>query len=231
MLRITEVEENTDWMFDTGWDFSSDSARVDVCKWIDKKPADKFSILDVGCASGKTLKYLKETFPKAKLYGIEPDSKLAGMASEYGDIAIGSVENYLKVPHMKFDYILFSDVLEHLLEPWTVLRDMGAFLKAGGKVLASIPNVEFIAVIISLLRSRFCYGSKGIVNKQHLRFFTLTEIIQMFDACGYTSVEYTYNTAHLEKEVVELIEFLEKSFGKHKWKHYDAYQYVIRAER
>ena len=41
----------------------------------------------------------------------------------------------------KYDFIIFADVLEHLVEPWVVLKNVSKFLKPKGSIIVSIPNI------------------------------------------------------------------------------------------
>lgn len=50
-----------------------------------------------------------------------------------------------------FDYIILADVLEHLENPWRALENIKAYLKPGGQVLASIPNILHFSVLRNLL--------------------------------------------------------------------------------
>ena len=67
--------------------------------------------------------------------------------AEYGNI------DELRVPFQeKFDYIIFGDVLEHLMNPEEVLRKLRKYLKTGGHIIISMPNVKHYSVLLPLLR-------------------------------------------------------------------------------
>ena len=225
-------------MFREGWDYTNDGIRLDVCEFIDKTPEDRFRVLDVGCASGKTLKFLRQKYPFAKLFGIEPDKNNVDEAREQCEVYCESVEDFISAPEVDydfkgyFDYILFSDVVEHLKDPWVVMRDIRQFLKEGGSLIACVPNVAFVEVLYNLIKGRFCYGTEGIVNKEHLRFFTLYEIVDMFEVCGYTDIQYAKNNlGNMSDDIKDIIDKLESMFGTNPMQHYDAYQYVVKGTK
>ncbi len=80
----------------------------------------------------------------------------------------------------KFDVVLFSDVLEHLVNPSKVLVSVRSILAPGGVVCASIPNIAHGSVRLSLLQGEFRYREKGLLDGTHLRFFTRAGIEELF---------------------------------------------------
>jgi 2-polyprenyl-3-methyl-5-hydroxy-6-metoxy-1,4-benzoquinol methylase len=85
-------------------------------------------------------------------------------------------------------------VLEHTRDPWNVLARYRRLLKPGGQVIASIPNIRFYAIIARLMFNRWGYRDSGILDRTHLRFFTLATMREMFAQAGYRvhSVERKY---------------------------------------
>jgi 2-polyprenyl-3-methyl-5-hydroxy-6-metoxy-1,4-benzoquinol methylase len=80
---------------------------------------------------------------------------------------------------------VFADVLEHLNDPWGTFARYLQWLKPGGYVVASIPNVRNIALLFNLIvRGRWRYEDSGLLDRTHLRFFTRREIIDLFSASG-----------------------------------------------
>ena len=71
------------------------------------------------------------------------------------------------------DCLVFGDVLEHLVDPWAVLARLARLVCDGGQILACIPNVQHYSVIVSLLRGKWDYQDEGLLDRTHLRFFTL----------------------------------------------------------
>lgn len=88
----------------------------------------------------------------------------------------------------EFDTVLFLDVLEHLKEPAMILGQARKYLKPGGKVIISIPNVAHWSVRFSLLLGSFQYGERGILDKTHLHFYTLKSFRQMLRENNYSVV-------------------------------------------
>jgi len=135
-------------------------------------------ILDVGTASG----YLGKIWNRNGHYvaGIEYDAATAEKAREhYHAFQVTDIENYAFPYRGEFDYIVFADVLEHLRDPAAVLRRCLPALKESGKIIISVPNVANWIIRLGLLFGKFDYMDRGILDRTHLRFFTLRSAKQL----------------------------------------------------
>ncbi len=132
-------------------------------------------ILDVGTASGYLGKILSER--GHYVAGIEKDAATAEKAKDYyHSFQMADIETFDFPYRREFDYILFADVLEHLRDPAGVIRRCIPALKDSGKIVVSVPNIANIVVRLSLLAGRFDYMDRGILDRTHLRFFTLRSL-------------------------------------------------------
>ena len=158
--------------------------REDLIRLI---PLQAKNILEVGCAAGMTGKALKER-GLAEIVGIEVNKEVAQKAQSYYDkLIVGDVEK-IKLPFKKthFDCILYGDVLEHLVDPWKLLEEHKILLKKGGIIICSIPNVRHYRVIKKLIfQGEWEYAASGIMDRAHLRFFTLNSIRRMLKEAGF----------------------------------------------
>lgn len=89
----------------------------------------------------------------------------------------------------EFDYIVFADVLEHLRNPEQTLRQSHRYLKPGGTIVVSVPNVLHWSVRFMMLAGFFSYTERGILDRTHLRFFTQRSMRQLLEETGYRTVE------------------------------------------
>ena len=143
------------------------------------------TVLEFGCASGYLTRYLTEE-KQCKVSICEVDADAAMEAAKYADnVVIGDCESMEwvdKYANQRYDYILFTDVLEHLRDPGAVLCNARPLLKSSGKVCASIPNISYKTVLIDLIQhDRFEYVRDGILDSSHLRFFTEKTAIALFE--------------------------------------------------
>jgi len=153
------------------------------------------NVLDVGCASGYLGNVLIHQFG-CRVSGIEADPAAAAIARQtYQEVIDGNVEDvslFERLKHSPFDAIIFGDVLEHLRRPEQVLSTARHFLRPDGYVLVSLPNVVTLRLRIRFLRGQFEYTDQGIMDRTHLRFYTLKSAREMIRECGYTIDDFDF---------------------------------------
>jgi 2-polyprenyl-3-methyl-5-hydroxy-6-metoxy-1,4-benzoquinol methylase len=84
-----------------------------------------------------------------------------------------------------FDVVVAADVLEHVAHPEQLVAAIRNWVRPGGLLLASVPNVANIAVRTSLLFGRFRYADRGILDQTHLRFFTRATATELIENAGF----------------------------------------------
>ena len=105
-------------------------------------------------------------------------------------VIVGDVERIeFDFPENSFDILIMSEVLEHLADPWVVLRKLYKLMKLGSIVIAGSLNVCHHAVIWSLLRGRWRYEARGVFDATHLRWFSPSGYREMFETCGFIVAE------------------------------------------
>ncbi len=149
-------------------------------------------ILDVGCATGR----LGERLSLEKgcyVVGLEIDPVMGEIAQKRcARVIVGDIEELADLPFPDgfFDVIVFADSLEHMRDPLRVLENTKRLLSNQGYLIASIPNVALILTRVSLLFGKFDYRDYGVMDKNHLRFFTLKTAKELLERAGY-SVAFT----------------------------------------
>lgn len=147
-------------------------------------------VLEVGCATGYISKRLQEN--GCTVVGVEIDRESALEARKYcNEVIVGNVEMLIDLgyPEDFFDVVCFGDVLEHLKDPQVVLRNLRRYLRGGGYIVVSVPNIANWAIRFHLLFGRFNYQSGGILDDSHLRFFTLRTIRNLIEDAGFKVVK------------------------------------------
>jgi 2-polyprenyl-3-methyl-5-hydroxy-6-metoxy-1,4-benzoquinol methylase len=154
-------------------------------------PPEARRVLDVGCAAGALGEAIKESRPGILVDGLDRESAvLEEAAARLDRVRLVDLDGPLPESSETYDTIICGDVLEHLIDPWRVLRWLTAQLEDGGHVVASIPNLRYYKVLRDLvLRGRFTYRDSGILDATHLRFFTLHEMESLFTKAGLEVIE------------------------------------------
>ena len=156
-------------------------------------PPDAGIVLEAGCGAGALAEAYRRINKQAVYLGIEkhPDAAKAGEAAgRINRLVVGDVEEVhpealgLSAEAPSVDCLVFGDVLEHLVDPWGVLVRLTRLVRQGGQVLACIPNVQHYSVIVNLLRGKWEYQDEGLLDRTHLRFFTLSGIRDLFGRAG-----------------------------------------------
>jgi 2-polyprenyl-3-methyl-5-hydroxy-6-metoxy-1,4-benzoquinol methylase len=142
-------------------------------------------VLDVGCSSGYLARPLSER--GNTIVGLELDPEAAREAEAWCErVLVGDVETMpLPLEAASFDVVLCGDVLEHLRDPRAALARLRPFLRPGGRLVASTPNVANWAVRLSLLAGRWRYTERGILDRTHVHLFTRTTLVEAVEAAGY----------------------------------------------
>ncbi len=146
-------------------------------------------VLEVGCAAGQSLVYFKERGTEYAV-GIELVPTIAEIArshSEIDDVIIGNIEAIdLKYSENSFDLIIVGHVLEHVTDPWSVLRRLIKLLKPNGQLIGSLPNIRHVTVVLPLLfAGKWEYQDEGILDWTHFRFFTKSTVKDLLETTGF----------------------------------------------
>jgi 2-polyprenyl-3-methyl-5-hydroxy-6-metoxy-1,4-benzoquinol methylase len=156
-------------------------------------PHDAARFVEVGCSGGGMAGAVRRLNPRAVYTGIELDADYAEAARAHCTNVI--VDNIERMSDAVFDSLfpsdcwIFGDVLEHLYDPWAVLRRIRERLTAESSIVACIPNAQHWSVQARLNYGGFRYEDRGLMDRTHIRWFTRITIDELFGACGFTIVD------------------------------------------
>jgi 2-polyprenyl-3-methyl-5-hydroxy-6-metoxy-1,4-benzoquinol methylase len=183
-----------------------------VMTYAQKKQVEMLKILDIGCGRGDV------SFPLLSLghlvtgIDIAPESVLACRNKNQfagAHFLVADAQSFDLGG--RFDMVICSEVLEHVLHPDLVVANFGKHLKEGGAVIVTIPNgyclheilvnrlgVTTIAALIrrSKLLAKLvnCVGiatdTDYFMNpyQRHLQFFTLRRLQRLLSLYGFRTV-------------------------------------------
>lgn len=155
-------------------------------------PAAPGRVLDVGCSAGVMGAALQAA--GHVVTGVEVDPELAAMARTVLDRVVeGDVETMAaRQDELGEDYdcVVFADVLEHLRDPWSVVRWGARKVAPGGCMVMSLPNIRHAKTFWALARHRrWPYEAVGIFDRTHLRFFARRNLDDLVAGTGFELVE------------------------------------------
>lgn len=140
-------------------------------------------LLDVGAAQGA----LAERFTERgfEVTCIEGDSTLAAMAQgKCHRMIVADLDKEIPELEGPFDVVVYGDILEHLKNPVEVFSRLNRHLSTTGKIIVSVPNFVHLFVRLNILFGRFEYMERGILDRTHLRFFTLKTFRKFLSDAG-----------------------------------------------
>lgn len=156
--------------------------------------------LDVGCANGVFVR--EATALGAKAEGVELSAVAVNQAVEAGlPVQCGALEDVPNEP--AYDCITAFDVLEHVLDPLTFLKDIAQRLKPGGHTALTMPDKS--SIFARLMGSRWWF----YIPEEHLHYFDQDTIRQLMLKVGLEPVLVgrTYKPLTYDYGLTQFIEF------------------------
>ena len=166
-------------------------SRTDLLNFIPKGNYE--SMLDIGCGEGYFAKNAKEIFNIKYAAGIEYTIEASQKASEKIDKVYNGDANQILENNLidgKFDLIVLGDVLEHLVDPWKLIKNLNNILNDNGFIIASVPNLSHYVALKYILKDKWLYTDAGILDRTHLRFFTKSTFIDLFESNNYEIIKF-----------------------------------------
>lgn len=162
---------------------------------------DGSKVLDIGAGNGLLGWLISRIHQKTVIDGVEPCPGGAGLAEKYyRKFYCSTIEGVREqLSQVYYDFIVLADVIEHISDPLSFLRNIAETFHSKSKIILNIPNVAHGGVRLELLNGYFEYVDSGILEKTHLRFFTWDTIIQMVNNLNY----YPVVVYHLQRDFMK----------------------------
>lgn len=149
-------------------------------------------ILDLGCGDGNVSSiYLSKN---CEVYGVDISKSACSLAKRKG-IKTRVVDlNKSRLPFKSrfFDYVIGCDVLEHLIDPLAIVKEISRVLKKAGFFLLSVPNFARITnrfrMIIGNPIDSLHFDKYGD-EVEHLHWFTLPKLNHLLNNAGFKEIK------------------------------------------
>ncbi len=198
----------------------------------------KKRVLEVGAGPGSITRVLKERFD-CEVTALEFDTAAIEQLKPYCQKVFRADLNDPAWPLLlqhepDYDVVVCTDVLEHLQEPLKTLSAMKSFLRQDTYMVISLPNIGHMSISACLYNCDFKYSNFGLLDKTHIRFFSLKNIQTLFADAGLKIIEVEFVTARPEdtefsEQWAALPDELKKALAKSR--HGFVYQVVFKAAR
>ncbi len=146
-------------------------------------------VIEVGSGPGELCRAYLSFRPECAYDCIEINDNCAAIARNYcRHMIIADVEKIEDCDWQSLfpsDVWVFGDSLEHLRDPWSLLKRVRESMNQTGVVLACIPNAQHWSILLRLASGQFFYEEQGLMDSTHLRWFTRNTIHHMFMECGF----------------------------------------------
>lgn len=140
------------------------------------KPGGK--LLEIGCGSGKLLKFLKSL--GWTVQGVDFDPHAVDSTRQKGlEVALGTLQDQ-RYSDGSFDAVVMSHVIEHIHNPEGLLRECHRILRDQGQITVVTPNAR------SLGHRVFKSDWRGLEPPRHLQVFTSPALCNLVERAGFS---------------------------------------------
>lgn len=176
-------------------------------------PRDSY-VLDIGCSTGKLARDLNGKGCKVEGVDIDRESlkKAARYCAKVYKIDLDNLKDFdIHLRGKKFEAITMGDILEHLKYPSVLLNHIKKYLAPGGIAVATIPNTAFVWTRVRFLLGNFSYSQQGgLMDEDHLRFFSFETARLLFESSGYEIVKIRPSSHGIVNKKYFLVKLLSK---------------------
>ncbi|PIE67722.1 MAG: SAM-dependent methyltransferase [Deltaproteobacteria bacterium] len=178
------------------WWFRS---RNNLLLWAMAKKVEKLDcFLEIGCGSGFVLERIHQSYPEAKLYGIELFEEGLAYACSRVPSAYFSNINALFINDSDYYNVIGAfDVLEHIQDDQRVLYNLQRALHEGGWLVITVPQHQWLWSIVDEYSG-------------HVRRYRRKELVKKIEDAGMT-VFYTTSFVSLLLPLMWISRFKKKA--------------------
>lgn len=177
-------------------------------------------VLEIGCGAG----HLSEALQARghSVTGVEMVATFAEAARGrmdrfiQGDFQQETVRDQIPTDH---NIVILADVIEHFDDPWATIETLRTFALPGAAWLLTFPNVAHWSIRRQLLCGDWEYTDFGILDRTHLRFFSLPSARRFLSVTGLrdegfflTQISYPFRSSLLRLPGWTLVDGLLQRF-------------------
>ncbi|MDD4761560.1 MAG: class I SAM-dependent methyltransferase [Candidatus Pacebacteria bacterium] len=158
-----------------------DTQYADIFDIIDSKSLGN-KIIDIGCGFGNFLDYCQRKGYDS--FGLDPSFQAIKEAEKYNlNVIQSNIENLKAVVTEEFHTAVLLDVLEHLIEPAIVLKNVKDILTDGGLLIVKVPN-EF-NTLQTIANQEYRLNEWWVTAPVHINYFSVKTIVNLIEKNGF----------------------------------------------
>jgi 2-polyprenyl-3-methyl-5-hydroxy-6-metoxy-1,4-benzoquinol methylase len=150
-------------------------------------------ILDVGCGNGATLGTLRGR--ELELRGIDSsESGIRIAKSAYPDVCfrVGDVSGDLGsvYPPNYFDFVICTEVVEHVYNPRGLIRNCFSLLKPAGQLLISTPYHGWLKNTLLAVTGKLDGHFTALWDHGHIKFWSRLTLTVLLQEAGFEDLQF-----------------------------------------
>lgn len=138
---------------------------------------NKLRFLDFGCGKAAILQKISIIRPNFKIFGIDISDKalsIARLKLPHGVFKLIPETQKIPFPNDYFDFILATDVLEHIYDTQTAFKELARVLKKNGKICITVPYNGKLKIILATI---VAFDQYFHPYSAHIRWFSKSSLI------------------------------------------------------
>lgn len=140
------------------------------------------SVLEIGCGAGGILSFFQSK--NCEVIGVDYENDHLEYARKKN---VKAYSNYEKI-NSKFDIIILSHVLEHLVNVDSILNICKKLIKKDGLIYVEVPSIESIS-------KHYNYDLRNFLHIAHVTHFTKNTFVNFINLKGF-KIKYVNNYIH-----------------------------------
>lgn len=186
--KTTKAEE----VYSTAYSQLEEQFGIPDRKIICDMPEEDLTILSLGSGDCADIWFLAD---KNNIYALDGSPAAIKKAAAHNiNGLVCNLEEKLPFPDKMFDLVVCKDLLEHLLNPESLLKEINRVIKPDGKLIVSVPNHFYLFFRLrllfggnliwkSLMHNHSIYYEEW--NYMHIRFFTFNGFKHFIQLGGF----------------------------------------------
>lgn len=190
--------------------------KIRVKKVIDLiKPCTK--LLDIGCWDGYIMQQIIKLGKAKQTVGADNSKSAINLCQKKNleAIWIKTADEKLPFKNNEFDTVLAGEIIEHLYDVNTFLREVHRILKPKGQFLLTTPNLASIGARLTLLIGKIPWMMENELTPSsagHIRYFTFDTLNKLLKKYGFITEKKAIDVINFGSRFFVDIDFLNKTF-------------------